>query len=356
MKNNLFFLIALIFIVLYHLPSHANNPHHDYHPETCENHPHYSFEAEFSALILKPGSSNMHYAAEAIPLPVPSPNWNIFDIHPHYLFGFDLGFKVMCHRNNTSFMINWEHFKSCSSACVSVATENMIGPFFEIGPDATPYSNATGRVTFDFNEVNIDVGYSLECGDRLQANIFAGIGITNIKQMLDSMYSNTDGTIARTICTPHSFIGAGPQLGVYFSYNFINKFYLNGRGICSLLTGTLKNHTQYLALSPALKLLGITPPNNQRTCVQNRTDVVPAFEEKLGLAYKFNVRECYFIQLEVGYMSQIYINALQSVDMGSEVITPPVTPDTVGVFARTFQRNTSNFSLAGPYVTFDVGF
>src|SRR5690242_20401667 len=38
-------------------------------------------ELGFTALILKPTASNLHYAAEADPLPAPSPHWTIHDIH-----------------------------------------------------------------------------------------------------------------------------------------------------------------------------------------------------------------------------------------------------------------------------------
>jgi hypothetical protein len=44
-------------------------------------------------------------------------------------------------------------------------------------------------------------------------------------------------------------------------------------------------------------------------------------------------------------------NFFFSVDISSQVITPPVIPNTVGVFARTFKRTLSNFGLAGPYVS-----
>ncbi len=315
----------------------------------------YVVDTAFSALILQPSSSNLHYAAEAIPLPLPSPNWNIFDIHPSFRFGFDLSFKATSKKNNT-FMINWEHFKGHKSACVFVGTDNMVGPFFEIGPDAEPYVEAAGKVKFNFDEVNIDMGHHATLGNRLKVDFFAGIGITSIKQKLDSTYSDTTGAIVRTIDMPTSFIGAGPQFGVSFIYNFCDRFYFTGKGLCSLLSGSIKNHTDYTAISPFLEPLGVTPPNKQRTCTENRNIVVPAFEEKLGLACALVIRKHFLLHLEVGYQAQVYLNAIQSVDIGSEVVTPPITPDTVGVYARTFQRNISNFALTGPYVTVDFRF
>jgi hypothetical protein len=38
------------------------------------SHPFYSFEIQGSALLLQPTGSALHYAAEAIPFPLPSPH------------------------------------------------------------------------------------------------------------------------------------------------------------------------------------------------------------------------------------------------------------------------------------------
>jgi hypothetical protein len=359
MKNNLSFFLVFIFIILYTTVQASDLESCCPQPEPCAPvltySPPYCFVTKFSTLVLKPGSSNMHYAAEAIPLPLPSPNWNIYDIDPGYHFGFDICLGFSNHENCVSFFTNWQHFKSCSSAAVSVGSNNMVGPFFEIGPDATPYNKALGNVQFKFNELNVNLGQYVEFGECLKTIIFVGVGMTSIKQKVNSLYSNSNGTIVRRIIVPSNFFGAGPQLGIDFSYDLIGNFYLAGKGLCSLLSGKLKNHTFYLALAPELEAIGVTPPNKQQTCVNKRTAVVPAFEQKIGVGYSC-CDECFSVYLEAGFQSQIYISALQSIDMGSEVVTPPVIPDTVGVFARTFQRTISNFSLAGAYISLDVRF
>jgi hypothetical protein len=109
-------------------------------------------------------------------------------------------------------------------------------------------------------------------------------------------------------------------------------------------------------LSPALGSVGVTPPNVQSTKVQKKTQLVPAITTKLGLNYIFSFCSHSMVRLEAGYEAQVYLNAIQSVDMGSEVITPPVVPDTIGVFARTFRQTLSNFSLTGPYFRLEAGF
>lgn len=327
------------------------------HSNVYTQSPAYSFGAGFTALFLKPGASNLHFAAQATPLPAVSPNWNIFDVHPKYHFGFDLGVCAVFHERNTKLMINWERFKSCSSSCVKVPlTTDMVGPFFEIGPDAKTYRNATGNVQFIFDQLNVDYGQLVDFGDYVKANLFGGVGFTQVKQNLFSTYSSSDANYERTICTPISFIGAGPQVGADFCYELFCDVSLEGQALGSLFVGRAKNHTSYVATFTSDFGTGAKSPNNQSTTVCNRSLLVPAFQQSLGVAYEHTFCDDYFVKIAVGYQAQVYLNALQSTDIGSEVVTPPVIPDVVGVFARTFQRTVSNFSLAGAYITLDLGF
>jgi hypothetical protein len=159
-----------------------------------------------------------------------------------------------------------------------------------------------------------------------------------------------------SICRFSSYRNSKYCRGSVNRYRSSNEFSLAGHGSVSLLTGTGKNHTDYASIAPELSDLGVTPPNKQSTSVCSSTQVVPAFAEKLALFYEYSECGEAALKLEVGYQAHIYINALQSIDMGSGVILPPVAPNTVGVFARTFKRNPSDFALSGPYVALDVKF
>src|SRR5579885_2360660 len=97
------------------------------------------FEIEFTALILQPTASNLHYAAEADPFPLPSPNWTIHDIDTDYHFGFDIGISGRFQELGTTLNLDWEHYHSSDSGSVSLPSSEMVGPFFAIGPDVAPY-------------------------------------------------------------------------------------------------------------------------------------------------------------------------------------------------------------------------
>lgn len=312
------------------------------------------FEFDFNALYMQPLSNNLHYVAEAIPLPAPTPHWIIDDIHPNFHFGFDIGAAYVCCDRCTKVQGNYVRLHSHDSASKVTSTENMVGPFFEIGPDAIPYNKAKGKVHSQYDAANLEGGMRLNF-NCVRATFFSGVAFARIKQTLTSTYSNTELEICRTIKVPTSFIGAGPRFGCDFSYPLFCSLELTGKSAAALLVGKEKNHTSYASVSPALVPLDITPPNQQSTTVDNRTIVVPAWEGKLGLGYTFCWCCCQG-SLEAGYQVLFYHNAIQSIDMGSEVVTPPVVPDTVGVFARTFQRNMSDFALAGPYIAVSAGF
>jgi major outer membrane protein len=329
--------------------------------------PFYALDTQFRALFLQPSTNNLYYAAEAFPFnnaiatPLASPRWQIFDLHPDYHFGFDLGLCGVFHSRNSNFAINWEHFKSCTAAAytVDVSANDMIGPLSSIGPDAALYTRAQGKVTFNFNEVNIHYGQYVNLGLCTQLNVYAGISIAQIKQHLSTIYSGAGsgtGTISRTTFVPSSFMGAGPQAGLDFAYTIARGFNIAGKFTAALLVGTAKNHTAFASTSPVLVALGDPSPNLQRTCVENRVQMIPSFGERLGLAYFCSFCENYMAKIEVGYEAKIFLNAIQSTDISSGVINLKPFGATAGVFARTFARTLGNFSLGGPYIAFNMAF
>ena len=315
-----------------------------------------TYDFQFRGLCMRPSGSNLQYAAEAFPLPAVSPHWKIYDVKPDYHFGFDIGLgKVFCERN-AELSLNWTHFHSKDTASKHGSSSDMIGPFFEIGPDALPYKIAHGKATFNFDAVDLDYGVFVNFGDCLQTNIYGGVAFARINETIFARYSSLDGIFSRNIKTPSTFMGAGPQVGMDFTYSICNGFNFIGGADASILVGSIKNHTSYDTFTPQLADFDMTSPNKQSTSVQSKTQVVPALKGRLGLSYSFTACECYAVNFEFGYEARVYINAIQSVDMGSEVVTPPVDPDTIGVFARTFHKTLSNFALSGPDMTLNVTF
>jgi hypothetical protein len=329
--------------------------------------PNYTFEASFTALIMQPYANNLDYGAEAIPFnygdaqPAVSPSWVIPEISPDYHFGFDVGIAGIFHGAKSTLMLNWERYHSPNDSNSKTVSNDqfMIGPFFEIGPDASVYKKAKGSVHFHFDEVNLDYGTFVNFGERFHANLFAGVSYTRIVQKRFTHFQDLSEDTVRTIKVPSKFNGAGPQFGLDFTYKIVNGFQFVGKARGTLYVGTFDNRTRYSTRSTDLATLGDINPNIQSTKVKDKMGIVPGLEGKLGLAYELLFRRHYMFKLEAGYQAQIYINSIRSIDMGSEVALAAigsVGSASTGVYARSFERTVSDFGLAGPYVTVEFGF
>jgi len=326
------------------------------------NSPEYTVKTQIRALFVKPSTNNLYYAAEAFPFntalttPILSPRWEIFDLHPDYHAGFDIGLQVTCHSRGSNIGLNWERFASSTCATHIVAINDMIGPLSSIGPDAAKYTHGRGNVHFTFNEVNARYGVYMSIGMDLQTNLFAGISFAKIKQSLVTLYSDGTTVISRTTSVPSSFAGTGPQCGVDFTYNIAGGFNFTGQCTAALLMGKVKNHTSYASTSPDLEKAGNPSPNLQGTSSDKRTQMVPSFGQRLGFVYSSSFSEHFMTMIEVGYEAKILLNVIQSDDMSSGVINLTPELSTVGVFARTFHRTLGNFSFGGPYLAFNIAF
>ena len=306
-----------------------------------------NIDLEFTALILQPSGSNLQLGVKATPESSTSDDWKIYELNPSYHFGFNLDFTASGHISHTNFSINWEHFRSATGTTKTSSTEGMIGPFFEIGPDASPYKTATGKVYFELDVLNLDYGIYVNFGRRLLTNLFAGIAIARVERDLHTVYASLDGQVKRSIEAPSTFSGAGPRIGFDFSYQFWRNFHFVGKTAAALLSGPIRTKSTYHSTAPNLT------PLVQRTSINAKTQLVPEVDSKLGFSYAQVFKKHYTVKIEGGFQTQVFASAIQTIDIGSEIAP---TPHTAGIVAQTFQKNISNFTLAGPYAAFDFGF
>ena len=323
----------------------------------------YGFFAEY--LYLQPNGSDLYYAAEAIGLdesiavPVVSPNWKVKEINPNYHSGFEVGAHVSFNITDFNLALSWErlHGHDSASFTASSAPGFMVGPFFDIGPNSVEYKVAKGKARFQFDGVDLRFGKELCFFKNFYLQFFAGASYTRIHQSLTSTYSNLDNPISRTVKYSSTFWGAGPQMGLDYKFRIYHSFFFTGNSTFSLYMGRLQNDNSFKSRTPELAILGIPQPNHQKTTVPNRTQLVPGFEQKLGFSYVATwdkVRALF----EIGYQCQIYLDAVQTVDMTAPQVLPalaPTAPD-VGVFAVGFERTLSNYILTGLYATVGIDF
>ena len=324
--------------------------------------PDYTFTAYFNALIMQPTTSNLSFATDSAVLPAPafpaysfSPEWNVYEIHTDYQFGFDVGVGYLFHKANSELTLSWEHFHSHDSDSEpSFADSFVYVPLFGLDiAESQTYQEVKGKNKFWFDEINLDYQTFVNFGDHLKLNFISGVSFARIKQTLSSYFNTLDGNKFLKITTPSTFAGAGPQFGLSFSQNILKGFNFNGKIAGAFLVGTQKNNTNFSTPNIPIGLVG----QIQKLNPENKLQVVPGLEGNLGLAYLFSFCKHYMINLEAGYKAQIYFNPIQTSEVGLGVIAPSVISIGLnGVSPNSLSQSLSNFALAGPYVMLNVGF
>lgn len=316
-----------------------------------------TFEGSIAPMWLKPHGSNLDYAVQTFTLAPLSPSWKVYEVHPDYSLGYDASFKIYFNRCKTWVTLDYQHFHSSNSAHVVVDDlANRVGPFFEVGPEAAVYKQAHGNASFTLDELNLDYGISFDFCDRLRTSLFGGVSFARVRQTLNNRYSSLDDVFSRSIEVPSNFRGVGPQLGIDFAYKVWECLDVTGSSVGAILIGEQSNHTEFQSFSPNLVKDGQFFGNDQFTHVKERTQSVPVFTQRLGLAYSILFCCCYDLTIEAGYEAKVYFNAIQSVDISSEVVNVPEPQNSDAVNARTFHRTLSNFVLSGPYLNLSLAF
>jgi hypothetical protein len=346
-------------LILYFLLSASMSKIYSKHHDNTATDPNYTYKLHFVTKFLKP-CSDLNFATEAYPLPPLSPKWKTFSLNPGYNFAFDLGCNIVLHEKNTVLMGNWDHFLSPNQygyTQMDLAT-NMIGPFFEIGPEANFYSQALSCANFTHDALRVDYGQFILMHNNLSTNIFAGINYTRITQQLQTSYQGTDLTEVRNIIKQNSFHGVGPEIGFDLLYKIHKGLHFKMISILGCLTGTPTNETQFASYSQeALESFDLAQPNIQTIQTNSNLEIIPSLSQKIGIGYDLLFRDHCEFHVEFGYQTNIYINALSTINLASQVPQPPLdAPGEAGVYARTLQNEVHNFSLGGPYCTISIGF
>ncbi len=324
----------------------------------------YGIYGEF--FYMQPNSTNFYYGASAIgitagvpaPADVASPDWKVLKVNPDYHPGFEVGINFTLNDANVGIGANWQrlHCDDSDSFQASNAAGHMVGPFFDIGPNSASYKIAKGKAVSHFDEVDVTFAKQLCFFDNFHTRFYAAASFLRIMQSLSSTYSNVSGTVARKVKTTSTFTAGGPQIGLDYDYRIYKGFFFSGRSILSLFVGQMKNATTYQSFTPELAVIGLAPPNKQVTKIPNQTQLVPAFEQKLGFSY-LALWKHIKATFEIGYRCQIYLDAVQNINMASQAVPADLvaTPD-VGVFAVAFEQSNSNFMLMGPYAKVGLDF
>ncbi len=310
-----------------------------------------TFEVGVACMWLQPFASNLSYAARTTNLTDSGlPSWVIKEQNPDYSFGYDANVRAFFDCTNSWVAVNYQNFHANHETHFTVTDDNYwVAPLSNITTDFQDRKVALANVRYTFDEVNVDYGFSVDFCKRLRASLFGGITYAGIRQTLIRTFSTADGLISNQFRVPSKFTGIGPQIGIEFAYKVWNCFDLTGKTSAGLLVGRAQNHSQVRTFSPALES---SDPNIQRIYDKTRDAAIPAFEQRLGLAFNYVFCGCYDFTVEGGYQAKVYLNAFESVDIDNF----NTFSSTTTVFVESFKKTSSNFVLAGPYLNCTLAF
>lgn len=315
-------------------------------------HPH--FELTLGALYLQPNANNLGWAATTTVLPIPTPNWKIHAIDPSYHPGFLLGARYFFPCENADLQLNWTHLKTSDTRHVSVdpATQ-WVSPFSQTGTPPTggeitgvaSLKTATGKVTFNYDVVNLDIGKFINLGSRVQVRLFSGLSGLHLSESLKTQFVGLP-KVAFTLNNTSTYNGIGPRLGmsnmlhVYGGINLVMQF------AGSLLVGQMQPaEYQFVGQGSDLALIGILK-NRESISSSSVTQVVPGIDTKLAINYLLNMRQS-ILTFELGWMGAFYFNPLSSYETNTNVIAL----DTGSLSTSSVRHTQSNFSATGPFLT-----
>ncbi|MBL9124266.1 MAG: hypothetical protein JNG90_11585, partial [Planctomycetaceae bacterium] len=160
---------------------------------------------QFSAglLYLRPGADNLGWATVTTYYPIQNPQWSVESLSPKFQPGFGVGARYVIPDSGKDIQTNWDHLRTGDSQYVAVSdlSTQWISPFSQTGPSTSELVNQTGifylkaaaaKVGFDYDQVNLDAGQSVNFGPGTQCRFFAGVSYVRLReQLITTFYNDT---------------------------------------------------------------------------------------------------------------------------------------------------------------------
>ena len=332
-------------------------------------------KVSLSWLFLKPYSSNHAYASLVSGTQPYYQNWHLQVVNPNYSSAFEVALQSNILENILSGSASWLHFNSNDSNNVqgnsTLNDKNIafVGPLFEMSPPVFGIRRADAQLKYNYDDINLNLEKLFSNKTNMLGKLIGGLKVLSIKQTFTTVFSDLVGALPTPysyalspdpsytfqIQSISSFIGLGPDLGLNGEIEIGYGFSLIGNAMGSLSVGTSSIQEKFQATSERLTNLGIGTSYQQIT-TPNKTQLIPGFDGKLGVAYKFEKKQSHHFKIEAGYRLLSYINAISTtapqtlVQPGTEIATPEFSTGTMAIVSVTQQDRP--FNLNGAYITF----
>lgn len=314
------------------------------------------FVVDGSALWFQPSATNLNYVIYNKFQPTPSPRWLERELNPNYDPGFEIGIRYIipeCAENDV--YLNWTRFNSTTSGATIAPNSNyFLGPDYIIGPPGGTIRRADGQVQFRLDVINLEFGQYFDFR-RLKMRFFAGLSNPYLREEIKTTFSGAGifGRFTMLQDVNVKFTGVGPRIGMEGTYPVGYGFGFMGEGAVAAMIGSLSTATNFTGNSQTG-----SHNNHQFLKDQTTTQVIPGFDAKLGMNYKYEFANCMSLTATLGYQAAVYINAISQYLPGSLLNLPGVPSDfsSGGLFVATVNHTLSNYSVQGPFFNLAVAF
>ncbi|WP_165474806.1 Lpg1974 family pore-forming outer membrane protein [Legionella nagasakiensis] len=331
-----------------------------------------------SLLYLQPTNNDLKYSVFVFNTQPYSQDWAYQVLNPPYAPAFELGADYSLYNSPYNASIDWLHLNTSTSAskqadpAVSLVNVEFVAPPYDVGPAVFGIKHASSTVKIDFDNIALQIGrlFTFDEG-TLQARLFSGINILNLNQTVTTTFSDFPGALPTSVTyglapdptysfqtkNTSKYLGAGPDFGLQARYHMKHGFSVVTQAQGMLTVGTIRSSDHFTSTSRRLTEVGI-PVSKQWVDAPTMTQVVPAFDAKLGLAYQWSSKTLSNLTVELGYRVASYINAISNVgpatlvQVGDHVATPEFATGTMAIQSTDTRQST--LSLNGPYLDFKL--
>lgn len=210
-----------------------------------------------------------------------------------------------------------------------IAVGEFNGTTGGIQPTRGFWDNATGKVSTDYDAVDLTFGQVITAGNRLSLHPFAGLRYASIDYKGSAEYIEWDTfgifTLERNLNETamwelqSDFSGVGPRFGSDASVEIGKGFSLHGTLGLSLLVGSMnvENKSNHLVYRGS----DVPTETDNTQDVDTNTRVVPEADAKLSAMYSTNFDDGYRLNFEAGWQVTNYFNAIQNSTVDSNLDT-----------------------------------
>lgn len=252
-----------------------------------------------------------------------------------YDFGFEASLGYVFEDTANGLELSYRGLHSTSDASIGVDDPNNQDEYIDVpGGGPWPYKYASNELTYNFDTVDLMLSQFVNLGEFVQMRLSGGLAYAYIKQNSQSVF--TDETAAPVQVglqeTQSKFQGFGPRVASDARYDFGDGFGIVGGGSVAYFMGELKSANQFF---------DETTTNNSWDYEENIDNhSVLNVRANLGIdyVYFFEDEEGSTVGLELGYLADYYVEALNEITAGS--LAANYGPSSV----------LQSASFAGPYV------